>query len=182
MPPMRLRRSVLAAAVFSATVTLPAVPTAFARSACRHAAEVPLSVTQARSATLCLLNVQRADHGLAPLREENHLQRAAVTYSHAMVRQRFFDHVAPNGSTLQQRIAQAGYRGWSTIGENLAWGSGRLATPASIVDGWMHSPGHRANILDGTFDQIGVGIASGAPMSGIGGSAAVYTTDFARPE
>jgi uncharacterized protein YkwD len=178
---MRLRRSALAAAIFSATVALPAVPTASARAACRHAAEILSSVGQARNATLCLLNVERAHHGLAPLREEHHLQHAATAYSHTMVSRRFFDHVGPDGSTLPQRIAHAGYRGWSTIGENIAWGSGRLSTPATIVNRWMHSPGHRANILNGAFDQIGIGIAAGAPQQGVGGAAAVYTTDFARP-
>jgi uncharacterized protein YkwD len=180
MNPMRLRRSVLAAAIATAAVTLPAVPTAAAQGVCRHADEVPTSVAGARSATLCLLNAQRSRHGLSPLSSQGRLQRAATAYSRKMVTQHFFDHVGPDGSTLQQRIASAGYGGWSTIGENIAWGSGRLATPATIVTEWMHSPGHRANILRPAFRQIGIGIATGAPLR-VSGAAAVYTTDFARP-
>jgi uncharacterized protein YkwD len=71
-----------------------------------------------------------------------------------------------------------GARSWS-LGENIAWGSGTLATPRSIVRAWMHSPEHRANILNGGFRDIGIGIATGAPVplgSRLGG--ATYTTDF----
>jgi hypothetical protein len=98
-----------------------------------------------------------------------------------MVDQRFFDHVSPDGSTMLQRIKAAGWvaaPGSWTVGENIAWGSGSLATPVSIVDGWMHSAGHRANILNGSFAEIGIGIAAGAPRSGISGEAATYVTDF----
>jgi uncharacterized protein YkwD len=95
-----------------------------------------------------------------------------------MVRQRFFDHVSPGGSTMAQRIKRTNYldgrRGWS-LGENLAWGSGSLATPAEIVDGWMHSAGHRRNILDAGFREIGIGIALGSPT---GGAGATYVNDF----
>jgi uncharacterized protein YkwD len=156
------------------------LPTA-AHAACPNANQTPKSTAKARSATLCLVNEQRRRHHLAPLRTQSRLQQAATSYSLTMVRHRFFDHVGPDGSTLTSRINLAGYGGWMAIGENLAWGSGRLATPATIVDEWMHSPGHRANILGSAFRQIGIGIAHGAPQPGVGGVAAVYTTDFARP-
>ena len=63
-----------------------------------------------------------------------------------------------------------------TLGENLAWGTDSLATPAKIVDAWMHSPGHRVNILSRNFREIGVGIVPKAPSSSSQG--ATYTTDF----
>ena len=66
--------------------------------------------------------------------------------------------------------------GW-TLGENLAWGSYQLATPKSIVRSWMHSPGHRANILNADFHEIGVGVVEGAPEPGVE-SAATYATSF----
>jgi uncharacterized protein YkwD len=165
-----------------AAATLPAVPTAAAApGGCPHADEAPSSVAGARSATLCLLNLERAHRGLRPLRSDSRLQLAATAYSRRMVRQHFFDHVGPDGSTLRQRIATAGYGGWTSIGENLAWGSGSLGTPQKIVGDWMQSPGHRANILQPAFRQIGIGVARGAPLSAVSGTAAVYTTDFARP-
>lgn len=78
------------------------------------------------------------------------------------------------------RILGAGYAkkndGW-TLGENLAWGSYQLATPRSIVRSWMHSPGHRANILSADFHEIGVGVVVGAPEAGFE-SAATYVTSF----
>ena len=70
-------------------------------------------------------------------------------------------------------------RGNWTIGENIAWGSGALATPRAIVNGWMHSPGHRANILRASFRDIGIGIRLGAPGPGLSGGA-TYVTDFGR--
>src|SRR6201999_3073349 len=109
-------------------------------------------------ATLCLLNQERASRGLTALSEASTLQKAADRYASDMVARRFFDHVSPGGGTFMDRIKAEGWlpAGSWTAGENIAWGSGELGTPASIVDGWMHSPGHRANILNGAFTQIGI--------------------------
>ena len=60
-------------------------------------------------------------------------------------------------------------------GENVAYG---YATADSVMQAWMQSAGHRANILNGSFAEIGIGIASGAPRSGIDGPAGTYVTDF----
>ncbi|WCB95511.1 sporulation protein [Baekduia alba] len=133
---------------------------------------------QARRATLCLLNRQRVRHGLRHLRLHRSLSNAATRYARLMVTKHFFNHVSPAGSTLAQRVKRTNYlrhtRGWA-LGENLAWGSGTLATPTRIVNAWMHSPGHRRNILDGSFREIGIGIALGAPS---GGSGATYVNEF----
>jgi hypothetical protein len=131
-------------------------------------------------ATLCLLNEQRAQHGLGALAESPVLDKAAAAYAKRMVAQQFFDHVSPDGGTFIQRIQAAGWSGggsW-TAGENIAWGSGDLGTPAEVVNSWMHSAGHRANILNGAFGAIGLGIADGAPQSGIQGDAGTYVNDF----
>lgn len=155
-----------------------------ARAACAGADAMPSSAGagKVRAATLCLLNRQRRAHGLTKLRPNGRLRGAAAAYSRLMVRLKFFDHVSPSGSTLQSRIEHAHYldgaRSWS-IGENIAWGTGSFATPRSIVRSWMHSPGHRANILNGRFRDIGIGIATGAPVDSSGaGDGATYTTDF----
>ncbi len=155
--------------------------TAEARSACRGAHLQPTAATlsTARSATLCLLNAQRAAHGLRPLRPERRLQAAATAYSRLMVRHRFFDHTTPAGTPLERRVARSGYRRWSTVAENIGWGAGSLSTPATVVAAWMRSPGHRANILSPRLRQVGVGIALGAPVPvGRGLRSATYTTDF----
>ena len=135
----------------------------------------------ARAATLCLLNHQRALQGLPALGLRSSLSAASSRYAHQMVAEHFFGHVSPTGSTLHTRVVSSGYlRGatsWSA-GENIAWGAGQAATPASIVRAWMHSPGHRANILTPGFRDIGVGIAQGAPGWAGGHGAATYVTDF----
>jgi uncharacterized protein YkwD len=92
-----------------------------------------------------------------------------------MVAERFFDHVSPAGSTPGQRARAAGFGG-STLGETIGWGAGELATPAAIVDQWMHSPPHRAIILDRRFRRIGPGVATGSPSGE--GAAATVTADF----
>jgi uncharacterized protein YkwD len=135
-----------------------------------------------RSATLCLLNHERTERGLEKLRANRPLRNVATRYARRMVEDRFFDHVSPGGSTFVQRIKQTAYlaraAGYS-IGENLAWGGGALSTPKRIVRAWMNSPGHRRNILNGAFEDIGVGVALGVPVAG-GGQGATYVNEFGR--
>jgi uncharacterized protein YkwD len=135
-----------------------------------------------RGAILCLHNAERARHGLPALRESARLRRAAVRHSTHMVDAHFFDHTTPGGATMLDRIRSTGYtsgaRAWS-IGENIAWGSGRLATAAQIERAWMNSAGHRANILQRSFREIGIGIQPGVPVHlSASQSGATYTTDF----
>jgi uncharacterized protein YkwD len=135
-----------------------------------------------RAAVLCLHNEERARHGLPPLHENPRLRRAAERHAEHMVVARFFDHTTPGGSTMLDRIRRAGYtrgaRAWS-IGENIAWGSGRLATAAQIHRSWMRSAGHRANILRRAFREIGIGVEAGVPVRvSASQTGATYTTDF----
>jgi uncharacterized protein YkwD len=172
--PRLARRLLVPIVAFAALAT--SAPAALA--ACADDGVSP-SDAGAVAATLCLLNEQRADHGLKAFSESTTLDRAADDYAADMVKRRFFDHVSPGGGTMMDRIKAAGWvpNGSWSAGENIAWGSGSLATPASIVDGWMHSAGHRANILSASFSQIGIGIAAGAPQGGIRGGG-TYVTDF----
>ena len=132
------------------------------------------------STTICLLNAERAAKGLAPVRSNRRLARASKLMARLMIKQRFFAHDTPDGRSLADRVKPTGYMrgGWS-IGENLAWGSGALATPRSIVNGWMNSPGHRANVLHGKFRDIGIAVRIGAPQKGLSGGA-TYVTVFGR--
>ena len=129
--------------------------------------------------TLCLLNQQRAAHGVGPLAENPTLTTASAGYSQRMVAQGFFDHDSPDGGTLVDRLTGAGYLGdedaW-VVGENLGWGQGTLATARSMVSAWMDSPGHRANMLSDDYTEIGLGLALGTPTDQTWG--ATYTTDF----
>jgi uncharacterized protein YkwD len=172
----------LAAAAPAAEAAAPKPTSAHAARSCAGANRIPTKSTLARASrsTLCLLNAQRAAHGLRGLRVSRTLNRSARRYARSMVAHRFFSHVSPAGQTLQARISRSGYlrgaNGWA-YGENLAWGAGSRATPRQIVRAWMASPGHRANILSARWRNIGVGIAPGAPVAGAG-RAASYVTHF----
>jgi len=176
------RRHVLATAALVAAVVAP-TPASAAGRPCPGGDVVPTAnIAKARHSTLCLLNRIRVAHRLRRLRPSGKLRSAAQAYSWAMVRNDFFDHVSPHGSTLLGRVRKTAYlssaRGWA-LGENIAWGSGPLATPRRTVKAWMHSAGHRRNILTGRFTEIGIGIAPGAPVRLPAGlAAATYTTDF----
>jgi len=178
---MRLPRPALALAL-ALIVVLVAAPTASAARAC-SAANASVDTATKRAlirATLCRLNVERGRHGLRPLRLNRRLSAAARRHSRAMARRHFFSHNSLNGASFLDRIRRTGYlrgaRRW-TVGENIAWGSGKLSTPLSIGRAWMNSSGHRANILSRSFRSIGIGIAAGTPS---GGGGAIYTTDFGR--
>lgn len=139
----------------------------------------PANLGRMSAAILCLLNAERRAKGLSWLRSNGALRRAARSWARTMVARRFFAHESGH-STVLSRIRRTGYvHGSWSLGENIAWGSGALATPRAIVNGWMHSPGHRANILHGAFRDIGIGIKLGAPGQGLSGGA-TYVTDFGK--
>jgi uncharacterized protein YkwD len=172
------------AAVFAALAILLVSPTlAEARNYCKRADAQPNRISHrvVVRATLCLLNKERAQRGLGKLRLSRKLGRAARHHSADMARRGYFSHDSRSGESFLDRIRRAGYlrraRQWY-VGENIAWGTGALATPRSIVRAWMNSPGHRANILNGRFHHIGVGISYNAPRRVSGRAAATYTTDF----
>ncbi|MFI8962593.1 sigma-70 family RNA polymerase sigma factor [Streptomyces sp. NPDC053493] len=103
-----------------------------------------------------LVNSERAQAGCGPLTENALLTRAAQGHSDDMAARNFFDHTNPDGDGPGERVTAAGYR-WSTYGENIAMGQ---RTPAEVMESWMNSPGHRANILNCSFKEIGIGIHS----------------------
>ena len=136
-----------------------------------------------RASVFCLINRERARNGEAPLRPDEHLRSAAQHHSDDMLAREYFDHEAPGGETLLDRLHASGYlyssRIGYVVGENIAWGTLSLATPQAIVEAWMASPGHRANILDASFHDTGIGVAPGVPAAlGEGQPGAMYTQDF----
>ena len=175
-------RSLLA--VLTVSLSLAAPGAASAAAPCPGADLTPSSenVPQIRAATLCLLNRERTRRGLKRLTESPSLRKTAQRFSQTMVAQSFFDHVTPGGSTLLNRVKSStaylqNVSSWA-LGENIAWGSGELSTPAQTMKGWMESAGHRHNILSRRFRHVGIGIALGAPVDAQGLPAATYTTDF----
>jgi uncharacterized protein YkwD len=177
---LRFRIAMVAAGMLAATAV--ATPAHAAGCAGAGLMPTPSNAPAIRHATLCLLNAQRSTHGLRKLRTNPRLGRAATGYARLMARRDFFSHTSPSGSTPLSRIRATRYLGgvrrW-TIGENLAWGTGPRATPGGAVSAWMHSPGHRRNILDPNFREIGIGIARGAPVRVTAAArGATYATDF----
>jgi uncharacterized protein YkwD len=115
----------------------------------------------------CLVNAQRATHGLKPLRARRQLRVAAEGHGADMVAHRFFAHVSPLAGAVTDRARRSGYITPDddyVLGEDIAWGEGELSTPAAIVTAWMNSPEHRAVILDRDFVDMGVGVIAGVPV------------------
>ncbi|MEV4427891.1 sigma-70 family RNA polymerase sigma factor [Streptomyces sp. NPDC049602] len=109
---------------------------------------------------ISLVNSERAKAGCGPLAEHPLLTKAAQGHSDDMAARDFFDHTNPDGDGPGERITAAGYT-WSAYGENIAKGQ---TTAAQVMESWMNSPGHRANILNCDFKEIGVGIhTAGGP-------------------
>jgi len=104
---------------------------------------------------LDLTNEARQANGLPPLAPDASLEQAAASYAQVLAVNDWFDHVGPDGSTVQGRAEAAGYLSWLLLAENLAKGTG-LATPAEVVEAWMASEGHRHNILNPDLAEIGV--------------------------
>jgi uncharacterized protein YkwD len=171
----------LLALVALAAALLPAA-SAEAAAPCGHATAMPsrLTLHQMRSSELCLINRVRAHYGVVPLQFNADLRDSASGHSDSMVVHRYFAHEGPGGS-VDSRISRTGYLAKGvrdfTIGENIAAGSGHDGSPWQIFEDWMHSPPHRANILDPSYRDAGVGVARGFPFGGAG-AAATYTVDF----
>lgn len=169
----RIRRHVIAVLAF-ALLSLAAPSVA---SACPGGNdELSAGSVRANEAiTFCLINKERTTRGLRKLRRNTRLDLASRRHARSMAARNFFAH-----GNFVGRIRSANYlrgaRSWR-VGENIAWGSGVLGSPEEIVDAWMHSPGHRANILSRGFREIGVGIAYGTP-NGSYGDGGTYVTDF----
>ena len=133
-----------------------------------HAATTQSQVEQS---LIAAVNEVRADHNLRPVRIDPTLVVAARAHTTALLRTNVFEH-----GSFAERIALHGARG-PAFGENLAWGTGRLASARSIVNAWMHSPGHRANLLRPGWNRIGIGALKGRFLGRTG--AVVVTADFA---
>ncbi|RCH64659.1 CAP domain-containing protein [Streptomyces sp. SDr-06] len=127
------------------------------------AARVPAQRVQAPSAeasaaatVMSLVNQQRAMAGCTPVNADPALASLATAFSDDMAARGFFDHTDPDGRTPWDRAAKAGVQGLG--GENIARGQ---ADAKAVMDAWMNSPGHRANILNCSYKSLGVGVHFG---------------------
>jgi uncharacterized protein YkwD len=141
--------------------------------ACRGQNNGKASADAQEKTMLCLVNQTRSAHGLPPLAATKSLAKAADHKSHDILRCNEFSHEACERE-FTYWMTHFGYEGCAA-GENIAWGSGGLGTPGSIFRAWMHSQGHRENIL-GPYEDTGIGLQSGKLESY--GGAHVWTEEF----
>lgn len=127
---------------------------------------------RASRALLCLVNGERRRRDLAALRPVGSLGASAQRFAADMVRRRFFDHVAPDGGTLVQRVRASGYlqagRGGWAVGEALAWKPKTRATARAAFQAFLASPPHRRLLLSKAFRDAGAGVREGAPTRSTG--------------
>lgn len=132
----------------------------------------PAAAEQWQADILALVNQERAAAGLPALARSETLERQAEGYACELAYYDFFDHENPvTGSTLADRAELYGYD-YRLLGENLAAGQ---PTPEQAVSEWMNSPGHRANILNEGFTELGVGVITG------GRYGIYWVQEFGRP-
>ena len=129
------------------------------------------TLTRSEVALLKVMNETRVAHGLRPLHLDARLERAARGHSRTMLRTGQLFHGA-----FAARIRRTGVSA-PRVGENLAWGAGVLARARAVVNLWLASPEHRANLLHAGYRTVGVGVLRGR-FEGYSG-ARVITTDFA---
>jgi len=111
------------------------------------------SVAAYEAEVIRLVNEIRAENGLRPLSANWELSRVARYKSQDMLSRGYFSHTSPTYGSPFQMIKAFGLS-FRTAGENIAKG---YSTPEAVVNGWMNSSGHRANILNSAYTQIGVG-------------------------
>lgn len=117
-----------------------------------------------------LVNQERVNEGLEPLLMDESVRTVGRAHSRDMAARDFFDHVNPDGDGPAERLHDAGIS-YTLMGENIAWSN--YPNPiTTVVDAWMDSPGHQANILHAGFTHTGMGVAA----DGSGGY--YFTQDF----
>jgi uncharacterized protein YkwD len=173
----RLFLPILALVVASVLLAIMATP---ARPAVRRPS-VPARTLGPRT-LLARLNLVRAWHGRRLLRLSRPLDRAAMSHSIDMETRGFFGHRSGDGTSFATRIRHfypwRNCRVWMA-GENLLWSAAAL-TPARAVRVWMHSPRHRANLLNPNWREVGIAVRYAADAPGFFGNRTVtlVTADF----
>ncbi|MET8679329.1 CAP domain-containing protein [Streptomyces sp. NPDC004647] len=135
-------------------------PSRTTRSAPRSAPvtkEASSAATGEAARILQLVNKERSSAGCSPVTSNSKLTDAAQKYTDVMARNGELSHTGPDGSSVSDRVEREGYS-WSTVGENIAQGQ---QDAEAVMDAWMNSSGHKANILNCDFKELGIGIHQG---------------------
>jgi uncharacterized protein YkwD len=102
------------------------------------------------------VNNLRVARGLSPMEPDQDLLVVARGYSRQMAEEGFFSHIDPQGRDVRQRLERARIS-WLIVGENLSYSNGYINPVATAMRGWMNSPGHRRNIMDGRYNDSAIG-------------------------
>ena len=120
-------------------------------------------------AVLNQINATRAANGCGPVAANPQLTAAAARLANDLLASGVEGHTGSDGSSLVQRVTDAGYAPYAALGEIVFWGTGSAGTPAAAVTGWMNSPGHRAIIVDCEFADAGFSaVSNGEKMTAAG--------------
>jgi uncharacterized protein YkwD len=120
-------------------------------------------------AVLGQINAERAANGCAPVAANPQLTAAAARHANDMLASGVHSHTGSDGSSLVQRVTEAGYAPYETVGEVVYWGTGSVGTPAAAVTAWMNSPGHRAIITNCGLTEAGFSaVSNGNKMTAAG--------------
>jgi uncharacterized protein YkwD len=134
------------------------------------------------TAILCIVDEVRASDRLAPLHANQALGTVASSQVTTMVRWDYFGDVRPTGQTPMSLVAVTRYPAHAasvSVGQNIAWGTGKDTTPERIVAAWMASPPHRANILSGDYRDAGIAVTTALPsVLHAGRHGAIYAFEF----
>jgi len=172
----RRARLVLALAV-AALCALAALPSAQAAPASPAAAVVAADTLE--DAVLARINSTRRSKGLKPLREAKGLDRAATVHARSMLREGFFSHTSPDGTSASARIRR--FYGGSAVSETILWRSPDC-TAGEALQMWLTSPPHRAILLSSGLRDIGLAAVHGTASGVYGGrSVTIVVADFGAP-
>jgi uncharacterized protein YkwD len=160
----------LLAAVVAVSVSAVEPKRAEAASTVRTCGGGTIKLNAKEEHILLLHNQKRRSRGLRTLCVHPKLTKAARVHSASMIKKDYFGH-----GSVGRRLKRYGYN-WRVYGENIAGGTGRYVSPGNTFRRWMNSSGHRANILDRRFREIGIGTATGNYKSHRGYT--MYTVDF----
>jgi len=175
---VRLRPGLVAILAVLALLTVGAV----GATAAGKPARTLTAANQLESQVLVELNAIRREHGLVPLRASRPLSTAADSHSRAMGTFGFFAHSSRDGSAFWKRVQRYygpnGYDSWA-VGENLLWSTTGIDA-ARAVKLWMGSPGHRKNILQSRWREVGLSAVTVPAAPGVfgGRDVVIITTDF----
>jgi len=139
-------------------------------------ARIPVDLRELEERTEAAVNAERERRGLPALRPSEALRGVARSHSEDMATRGYFDHVSPDGDRPEDRVVGGGLR-FRRVSENIAMSAGADDPVATAVEGWLRSPGHRANLLDPEVLESGVGVA-------VGDGGRIYFTQlfYAPPE